>query len=48
MRQNYLKLGQHEPEDQTDFARHLINTYDYIDRSHVGIWGWVRNIINVL
>ena len=42
MRENYKKLGQHEPEDQTDFARHLVNTYDYIDPAHVGVFGWVR------
>jgi len=41
MRQAYKKLGQNEPVDQTDFAKYLVNTYDYIDSSKVAIWGWV-------
>jgi len=41
MRQAYKKLGQNEPEDQTDFAKYLIETHDYIDSSRVAIWGWV-------
>ena len=41
MRENYRKLGQHEPEDQTDFANYLINNHEWIDSNHVGIWGWV-------
>ncbi|CAK8673557.1 unnamed protein product [Clavelina lepadiformis] len=40
MRQTYKKLGQYEPEDQTDFAKYLVDTYSYIDAENVAIWGW--------
>ncbi|XP_078489096.1 prolyl endopeptidase FAP-like [Ciona intestinalis] len=40
MRQVYLKLGQYEPIDQTAFVRYLIDTFDYVDASHVALWGW--------
>ena len=41
MRENYLMLGQHEPEDQTDFAKYLRDNFDYIDGERIAIWGWV-------
>ena len=41
MREAYLKLGQNEPIDQTDFANHLIGEYPAIDSSNVALWGWV-------
>ena len=46
MRQNYKKLGRHEPEDQTDFAKYLRDNYNYIDGSKIAIWGWVCDICN--
>lgn len=42
MRQAYLKLGQNEPVDQTDFAKFLA-AKPYIDESLVAIWGWVSS-----
>ena len=41
MREAYLKLGQNEPIDQTDFANYLIGEYPAIDSSNVALWGWV-------
>ena len=41
MRENYLKLGQNEPVDQTDFAAFL-GEMPYIDETKIAIWGWVR------
>ena len=41
MREAYLKLGQNEPIDQTDFANHLIGEYPAIDSNNVALWGWV-------
>lgn len=39
-KQIYKKLGQYEVEDQIDAARYLIDQYDFIDASRIGIWGW--------
>lgn len=39
MRENYRVLGQHEPEDQTDFAKYL-GSLNYIDETKIAIWGW--------
>ena len=35
----YKELGKYEVEDQIDAAR-LFGTYDYIDASRIGIFGW--------
>ena len=43
MREVYKRLGVFEPEDQTEFANHLINNKAYnIDKDNVAIWGWVN------
>lgn len=39
-KQVYKKLGQYEVEDQIDAAKYIMNRFDYIDTSRVGIWGW--------
>lgn len=39
-KQVYKKLGQYEVQDQIDAAGYLIDQYDFIDSSRVGIWGW--------
>lgn len=39
-KQVYKKLGQYEVEDQIAAARYLIDEYDFIDSSRIGIWGW--------
>ncbi|MDZ7715883.1 MAG: S9 family peptidase [Balneolaceae bacterium] len=39
-KQVYKKLGQYETKDQIDAAKYLIDTFDFIDESRVGIWGW--------
>ena len=39
-KQLYKKLGQYEVTDQIDAAKYLIEKYDFIDASRVGIWGW--------
>lgn len=39
-KQVYKKLGQYEVEDQIDAAKYLIDNYDFMDASRVGIWGW--------
>lgn len=39
-KQIYKKLGQYEVEDQIDAARYLLNEYDFIDSSRIGVWGW--------
>ena len=41
MRANYGALGQLEPIDQSEFARYLVDNFDYIDGDHVALWGWV-------
>ena len=41
MREAYLKLGQNEPVDQTDFANYLFGQYPAIDQDNVALWGWV-------
>jgi len=40
MRANYGALGQLEPIDQSEFARYLVDNFDYIDGDHVALWGW--------
>ena len=37
--QTYLKLGQHETEDQVDVARELAKL-PFVDARRIGIWGW--------
>jgi dipeptidyl-peptidase-4 len=39
-KQIYKKLGQYEVEDQIDAAKYLVEDYDFIDETRVGIWGW--------
>lgn len=39
MQQIYLKLGQYEPIDQTDFAKYM-GSMDFIDADNIAIWGW--------
>lgn len=34
------QLGVIEPQDQISAARQLVDMFDYIDRDHVGMWGW--------
>lgn len=41
MREAYLKLGQNEPVDQTNFAKHLVDLFPAIDPTKVALWGWV-------
>ena len=35
----YLKIGQYEPGDQVETAKHL-GTLPYVDKDNIGIWGW--------
>ena len=35
----YKKLGYYEPLDQIAFARHLSDTYDFVDGSRMAVWG---------
>ncbi|NGP89268.1 S9 family peptidase [Fodinibius halophilus] len=39
-KQLYKKLGQYEVQDQINAAKYLIEQYDFIDTSRIGIWGW--------
>jgi len=39
-KQVYKKLGQYEVQDQIDATKYLINKYDFMDSSRIGIWGW--------
>ena len=39
-KQVYKRLGQYEVQDQIDAAEYLIDRYDFIDTSRIGIWGW--------
>ncbi|ALC44613.1 ome [Drosophila busckii] len=36
----YLKLGTVEITDQISVTRKLSDMFDYIDATHIGIWGW--------
>ncbi|XP_030385628.1 venom dipeptidyl peptidase 4-like [Scaptodrosophila lebanonensis] len=36
----YLKLGTVEIADQISVTRKLTETFNYINASHIGIWGW--------
>ena len=38
-KQTYMDLGKMEVEDQIAAAR-LLATYEYVDASRIGIWGW--------
>lgn len=39
-KQVYKKLGQYEVKDQINAVRYVMDHYDYVDSSRVGIWGW--------
>jgi len=39
-KQIYKKLGQYEVVDQIDAAKYVTETYDFIDKDRLGIWGW--------
>ncbi|MDX1640017.1 MAG: prolyl oligopeptidase family serine peptidase, partial [Balneolaceae bacterium] len=39
-KQLYKKLGQYEVTDQIDATNYVIENFDYVDSSRVGIWGW--------
>ncbi|WP_138430522.1 S9 family peptidase [Fodinibius saliphilus] len=39
-KQVYKKLGQYEVQDQIASAKYLIDEYNFIDESRLGIWGW--------
>ncbi|MBQ2186863.1 MAG: DPP IV N-terminal domain-containing protein, partial [Bacteroidaceae bacterium] len=43
----YLKLGQLESHDQVEAAIHLA-TLPYVDKDHIGIWGWSYGGFNTL
>ena len=38
-KQTYLRLGQLEAKDQVETALYL-GTLPYVDKEHIGIWGW--------
>ncbi len=38
-KQSYMRLGQLEAEDQVETALYL-GTLPYVDKEHIGIWGW--------